>query len=160
MPYPLATVGALVTGPCDRVLIVRTTKWRGSWGVPGGKLEWGESLEEALRREFREEVALELSRVEFALLQEAVEDPQFHRLAHFVLVNYYAFSDATDVVPNHEIETWAWVEPEEALRYPLNSFTRTLVSHYLDHDVRRRYSGGTRIQAPEPLLRADSRRTP
>jgi hypothetical protein len=52
------------------------------------------------------------------------------------------------------------VEPEEALRYPLNSFTRTLVSHYLDHDVRRRYSGGTRIQAPEPLLRADSRRTP
>ena len=34
--FPLATVGALVTNPEGKVLIVRTRKWRGSWGVPGG----------------------------------------------------------------------------------------------------------------------------
>ena len=36
--FPLATVGALVSNPEALVLIVRTGKWRGTWGVPGGKV--------------------------------------------------------------------------------------------------------------------------
>jgi nucleoside triphosphatase len=128
--FPLATVGALVTNPEGLVLIVRTGKWRGTWGVPGGKVEWGETLEAALLREFQEEVGLELERVRFALLQEAVDDPQFHRSAHFVLINYFAFSQGSAITPNHEIEEWAWVSPEQALTYPLNTFTRLLVEAY------------------------------
>lgn len=61
--FPLVTVGALVRNPAGQVLILRTTKWRGSWGVPEGKVEWGETLEDALRREFLEEVGLQLSGV-------------------------------------------------------------------------------------------------
>lgn len=136
---PITTVGALVTGPLQRILIVRSTKWRGSWGVPGGKVEWGESLEQALCREFREEVALPLERVEFALLQEAVDDAQFHRPTHMLLINFFAFSPRAEVQPNEEIETWAWVTPEQALSHPLNSFTQTLVRRYIDLDVGRRY---------------------
>ena len=74
---------------------MRTHKWRGSWGVPGGKVEWGENLDQALRRELREEVGLELDGLQFALLQEAVEDPQFHRPVHFLLINYFASAAAT-----------------------------------------------------------------
>lgn len=130
--FPLATVGALVTNPEGKVLIVRTRKWRGSWGVPGGKVEWGETLEAALLREFREEVGLELSQVQFAVLQEAVVDPQFHQSAHFVLVNYFAFSQGSAITPNDEIEAWLWLAPEAALLHPLNSFTRVLLRLYLD----------------------------
>ncbi|QPN60577.1 NUDIX domain-containing protein [Synechococcus sp. CBW1002] len=140
MVYPIPTVGALVTGPCLRVLIVRTLKWRGSWGVPGGKVEWGETLDSALRRELREEVGLELASVQFALLQEAVEDAQFHRPVHFMLINYYAFSATTAVSPNHEIAEWAWVSPQQALDYPLNSFTRRLIQSYLDADMSDHYA--------------------
>ena len=53
-------VGALVWGKDGRVLLVRTTKWRGLWGVPGGKVEWGETLLDAVQREFQEEVGLRL----------------------------------------------------------------------------------------------------
>jgi len=134
-PRPLCTVGALVVNPKAEVLIVRTTKWRGSWGVPGGKLDWGESLQEALLREFREEVALDLQQVRFALLQEAILDSQFHVPAHFVLVNYYAFSANTEVVPNEEIVEWAWLPPEQALRYPLNNFTERLVSDCIERHI-------------------------
>ena len=134
-PRPLCTVGALVVNPNAEVLIVRTTKWRGTWGVPGGKLDWGETLQEALLREFREEVALDLQQVRFALLQEAILDSQFHVPAHFVLVNYYAFSASTQVVPNEEIVEWVWLPPEQALSFPLNNFTEKLVSDCIERNI-------------------------
>lgn len=129
--YPLTTVGALVTGPSDRVLIVETTKWRGTWGVPGGKVDWGETLVEALLREFQEEVGLNLEQPSFAMLQEAVLDPQFFQEAHFVMINYYAISQSETITPNEEIKEWAWVEAEDALKYPLNDYTRILIEDYL-----------------------------
>ncbi|MBE9042200.1 NUDIX domain-containing protein [Oscillatoriales cyanobacterium LEGE 11467] len=132
--FPLTTVGALVAHPNGKILIVRTTKWKGTWGVPGGKVDWGETLEEALLREFKEEVGLELTNVRFALLQEAVIDPQFVREAHFILVNYYALCENETITPNEEIETWAWVTPQQALEYPLNTYTRILVEDYLQRE--------------------------
>jgi hypothetical protein len=61
-----------------------------------------------------------------------VDDPQFHQSAHFVLINYFAFSQASAITPNHEIEEWAWVTPEQAFTYPLNTFTRLLVQRFID----------------------------
>jgi ADP-ribose pyrophosphatase YjhB (NUDIX family) len=129
-PYPITTVGALVTGPDDKILITETTKWRGTWGIPGGKVNWGETLEQALLREFQEEVGLDLHHIQFALLQEAVNDPQFIQESHFILVNYYARSNNCTITTNDEIVRWAWVTPLDALSYPLNTFTRILVEHY------------------------------
>jgi ADP-ribose pyrophosphatase YjhB (NUDIX family) len=127
---PLTTVGALVSQGTGQVLIVETTKWGGQWGVPGGKVEWGESLEQALRREFQEEVGLRLTQIRFALIQEAILDPQFIRPAHFIMVNYFAQADQDAILPNEEIRQWAWVSPQQALAYPLNDYTRRLIEAY------------------------------
>ena len=133
--FPLTTVGALAVNIRGQVLIVKTSKWRGTWGVPGGKVEWGESLSSALIREFEEEVGLELSKIRFALLQEAVIDSQFFKEAHFILINYYAFSAKETIIPNEEIEEWAWVTPEEAMDYPLNTYTQILIEDYLHKNI-------------------------
>ncbi|WP_096410993.1 NUDIX domain-containing protein [Thermus thermophilus] len=128
--YPIPTVGALAEKE-GLVLLVRTAKWRGLWGVPGGKVAWGEALEEALRREFREEVGLALSQVRFALVQEAIFSPEFYKPTHMLLFNYFARAEG-EVRPNEEILEWAWVEPEKGLAYPLNAFTRALLVRYLE----------------------------
>lgn len=130
---PVVTVGALVTSSQGRVLIAKTTKWNGLWGVPGGKVDWGETLETALLREFQEEVGLELTNIRFALLQEAILDPQFYKEAHFVLMNYYATSTTENVIPNEEIVEWQWVTHQEALNYPLNTYTRILIEDSFNH---------------------------
>ncbi|GAA5514248.1 nucleoside triphosphatase NudI [Deinococcus carri] len=127
MDRPVVCVGALVWGPDGRVLLVRTTKWRGRWGVPGGKVEWGETLADAVRREFREETGLALSDVRYAQTQEAVLSEEFHKPAHMLLVDFFARADTPDITPNEEIEEWAWVPLAEAADYPLNTVTRTLV---------------------------------
>ncbi|VCU53564.1 Nucleoside triphosphatase NudI [Thermus thermophilus] len=128
--YPIPTVGALAEKE-GLVLLVRTAKWRGLWGVPGGKVAWGEALEEALRREFWEEVGLALSQVRFVLVQEALFSPEFYKPTHMLLFNYFARAEG-EVRPNEEILEWAWVEPKAALAYPLNTFTRVLVARYLE----------------------------
>ncbi|MFC4427815.1 NUDIX domain-containing protein [Deinococcus navajonensis] len=127
MERPVVCVGALVWGPDGRVLLVRTTKWRGLWGVPGGKVEYGETLVDALKREFLEEVGLDLEDVLYAQTQEAVLSEEFWRPAHLLLVDFFASTEAHEITPNEEIEQWAWVSLDEAESFALNTYTRTLL---------------------------------
>ena len=64
------TAGAVVTDDAGRVLLLRHRFRPGSgWGVPGGFIGAGEQPGEALRRELREEVGLELESAEIAFVR-------------------------------------------------------------------------------------------
>jgi mutator protein MutT len=59
------TAGALIFSDRGEVLLLKHRFRAGSgWGIPGGFLETGEQPEEALRRELREEIGLEVEKVE------------------------------------------------------------------------------------------------
>lgn len=130
-PFPLVTVGGLLRDATGNVLLVRTRKWSGKWGIPGGKVELGETLEEAFRREIREETGLELRDPRLVMVQEAINHPEFFRPAHFVLVNYVA--DVAGARPgvtlNDEAEEFAWKPLDLALRdfTDVNQPTRALL---------------------------------
>ena len=129
---PIVTVGALIERPDGKVLLVRTHKWRDQLGVPGGKIEYGESQEAALLREIREETGLLARDVRFLLVQEAVDSPEFYRPAHMILLNYACRVDDTSTLAlNDEAEGFVWVTPAEALQLDLSSFTRALVKAFI-----------------------------
>ncbi len=131
---PVATVGALVRNADGRWLLVRTKKWSGTWGIPGGKIEPGERAEAALERELFEETGLRLRNIEFVMVQDAIRPVEFHRPAHFLLLNYTAVSDSSLVVLNDEAEEYVWVLPEQALRMRLNQPTARLIEHVLSRN--------------------------
>jgi nucleoside triphosphatase len=131
--YPLPAVAALIARPDGRVLIVRTHKWSGLWGVPGGKVDYGEDILTALRREMREEVGLEIHDERYAFLSEIIEDEKFYKPMHFISLEYVARADSEAVVPNEEIAEFAWVTVHEALQYPVNEYTRRLLEWSRDH---------------------------
>lgn len=124
---PVVTVGALIQNADGRLLMIRTHKWGNRWGIPGGKIEHGESSEEALRREVMEETGLTLGEVRFVLVQDCINSPEFLRPAHFVLLNYLARTEQSHVRLNEEAEEFQWLGTAEALALDLNQPTRTLV---------------------------------
>lgn len=123
---PVCTVGALIFRE-GKVLMIRTDKWSGKWGIPGGKVERGETAEDALRREVLEETALTLQEPCFVMVQDCVDSKEFHHPAHFLLLNYKAEAGPGEVRLNDEAREFRWVAPQQARALDLNTPTRILL---------------------------------
>jgi ADP-ribose pyrophosphatase YjhB (NUDIX family) len=126
---PLATVGALIFNFKNEVLMIRTHKWSNKWGIPGGKIKWGETSEVALRREIMEETALKISDIKFVLVQDCIRSKEFYHDAHFVLLNYTCRCVAKNprVKLNDEGQEFRWLKFSDAKKLSLNKPTQILL---------------------------------
>ena len=126
--YPEPTVGALIFNDKDQILLVKTHKWKGKYTIPGGHVELGESLTEALKREIREETGLKLLSSKFLCYQEFIYDECFWKEKHFVFFDFICRVEGEDVTLNDEAQEFIWTGIEEAYTYPIDEYLR----HSLD----------------------------
>ncbi|HZL80177.1 MAG TPA: NUDIX domain-containing protein [Candidatus Limnocylindrales bacterium] len=129
---PLATVGALIFNRADEALMIRTHKWSDLWGIPGGKIKWGETSEAALRREIKEETNLTVQAIRFVLVQDCIHSKEFYRDAHFVLLNYTCrCAGKPKVILNEEGREFRWLPLAAAKKLSLNTPTKILLNAVL-----------------------------
>lgn len=89
--HPLPAVGAIIRQG-DAVLLVRrgTPPNQGQWSVPGGSIEWGETIEAAVRREVREETGLTVAVGALAGISEVIAGDNGTPAFHYVVLDYFA----------------------------------------------------------------------
>lgn len=120
---PIVGVGGVAISK-GRVLLVRrgNPPLDGEWSIPGGTLEVGETLPEAVKRELTEETGLVVRvRGVIEVLERIFLDPEGRAKYHYVILDYLcevtggnarAGSDATDL---------AWADESELGKYELNA---------------------------------------
>ena len=139
--HPLATVGALIFNQRGEALMIRTHKWSDKWGIPGGKIKWGETSVAALRREIREETGLKVSEIKFVLAQDCIHSKEFYHDAHFVLLNYTCRSAGKPRVKlNDEGQEFRWLRLAGAKKLELNRPTKILIEAVLKSRIAARKS--------------------
>ena len=113
----LVAAGALID-PDGRVLIAQRPQGKnmaGLWEFPGGKVESGERPEEALIRELKEELAIEVSEACLAPFTFASHTyPDFHLLMPLYLCRRWK---GTPIAV--EASAIRWVRPRELVGYPM-----------------------------------------
>jgi ADP-ribose pyrophosphatase YjhB (NUDIX family) len=120
---PIVGVGAVVLDR-GRVLLVERGRepQKGLWSLPGGALEVGETLADALRREVREETGLEvrvLGVVEVLerILRDAAGRPEYH----YVLIDYLCQPAGGELHAASDAARAAWVDRGRLGDYPLTA---------------------------------------
>src|SRR4030042_2595821 len=95
--YPIPTVGAYIYNQRGEILLIKSHKWPGKWVVCGGKVELGETLANALKREVKEEVGLTISDIRLIAIYEFVFEPSFFQKRPFIFFDYYCLAKSTKV---------------------------------------------------------------
>jgi ADP-ribose pyrophosphatase YjhB (NUDIX family) len=112
---PRVAVGAMIARG-DRVLLVRRGREpaKGIWTVPGGGVELGETVEEAVRREIREETGLEITLHGILGVFDRVQRTEDGRVRyHYVIIDFAARSDTGEPTPGDDVDAAAWRRPDE-----------------------------------------------
>ncbi|MBI5732000.1 MAG: nucleotide exchange factor GrpE, partial [Candidatus Magasanikbacteria bacterium] len=132
--FPEPTVGPLIYNEKDEVLLIRSPKWGEKWHIPGGHIELGETSEEALKREIREETGLEIDNIEFIGWQDAVAPEFFHKKKHFIFLDFCARMAGGEITKSEEMTEYVWIGPEKAFKeLPIDPYTIKTIEFYLNH---------------------------
>ncbi len=131
---PTLTVDVIISNNKGEVLMIRrgTTPFEGSWCLPGGLVDPGETVEAAAIREVQEETGLEVSiGTVVGIYSESGRDPR----GHYVTIAVRAESVKGDPKTTLEATEIAWKDPRKKLEMGFDH-ARIIADHLGDNGSR------------------------
>jgi mutator protein MutT len=119
-------VGAVII--CDGKFLLEKRKsepGKGKWSIPGGLVELGETVEQTVIREVREETGLEVEKPEHIdIVDNIIRDQNGEIEYHFVIIDYSVKLKGGTVKAASDAEELRWVTFDEVEKYDLTKTFR------------------------------------
>ena len=128
-------VGAVVVRDGKALVVKRAHEPRkGEWSLPGGLLELGESLQDAVRREIKEETSLDIDVGPIIETFDRVHRDDHGKIRyHFVIVDFLCWANGGDAAPGSDADGVAWVTPAEIDDYGINAHAKAVILRGLNY---------------------------
>jgi len=126
---PVVGVGAVVLEG-QRVLLIRRghAPLKGQWSLPGGRVDVGETLEQAIAREVLEETGLEIEVGPIVEVLDRISRDADGRVEHhFVLIDFVGRPRGGALRSASDAEDAAWVALHDLARYEVAPVTISVI---------------------------------
>lgn len=132
--HPVVGVGAVVVLGGKALIIKRAHEPRkGEWSLPGGLLELGESLQDAVLREIKEETNLDVEVGPVIETFDRVHRDDDGRIRyHFVIVDFVCWPKGGAAMPGSDADAVAWVTAAEIDDYSVNAHAKAVILRGLE----------------------------
>lgn len=112
---------------------------KGWWSLPGGLVETGERLEEAVVREVLEETGLQVKPVEFfGLYQRIMPDARGRTEYHYLLADYVCKVTGGELRPGDDVARVEWVPRARLKEYTMTEGTLAVIEEAFDREATKR----------------------
>lgn len=127
----MVAVGAIIEDKEGRVLLVKHVPekggyWQGKWICPGGKLEPGETIEEGIKREVKEETSLDIELIRPLVPFERLVKEGNKIVLHVIYIDYTARLIKGVLRPASDVGEGCWAEKENLSHLDLHDDTKRL----------------------------------
>lgn len=130
--YPEPVVGTFIVNDENKLFLMKSHKWSNRWVIPGGHIELNETIANTLKREAKEETNIDVTQPEFICLWEYINEDEFHTPKHMIFLNYKVKPTSFEVKLNNEGHEYGWFSKDEAMKLPLNKYTKLTIEKYSD----------------------------
>ncbi|MCK5476748.1 MAG: NUDIX domain-containing protein [Candidatus Aenigmarchaeota archaeon] len=128
---PRVVVGILIHNNKNEIFLARSHKWKNKWIVPGGHLEWGETLHGCAKREVKEETNLDVDNIKLIDIQESIFSEEYHEKRHMVFIDFSAKVQSNKIKLNDELQEYKWFKTQDALKIDLNPATKQFIEKFI-----------------------------
>jgi 8-oxo-dGTP pyrophosphatase MutT (NUDIX family) len=119
MEYPVPVVRLIIVNSEEKVLILKRHKSEyatGQWCLPGGKVDYGDTVDETVRKELREETSLTRTSTKFLFFQDSL--PLSVGKMHCINL-YFECTAIGEILLNEESSEFAWIGPPDITKYQI-----------------------------------------
>lgn len=134
--YPEPVVGGYIRNYKGEILLIKSPKWGDYWLVAGGHIEWGESIEKAIKREIKEELGIEVKYTNLICTFEDIFPADYYKKSHMIYLQCECMAKPKQEIKidPSEVSEAKWFSLKDALKQTLHKRVREVIEMLLNRE--------------------------